>query len=547
MEIKEINSSIVNQLLGRINSADVIGEGFAQLLARNEPDQAVPAQKAESSSRRAEKADSRNNDGNVRENTGADKKSKASREDKNDKTNSRGETSAAAAEKSPAEKTDGRIEKDNAPVKENASQNDKESADVDAAGQDVTDRAENVARDISLAELAGMGIVNVLNPLTGNIEAVDGAELAAALSEEPGLMIVSPEGGEQPLQIIPANENRKNIDISGMLPTEGDDSFDAVLAAKAGAAQQKEVKEAVLHKEILGAAADSKTAEQAAKLSEVIGAEQKMKITVETREEEVSLKSARDLLADVKAVEEAALVSEGTPVAKTAVQSENTPANLNKSQYQMQPQAAAVQANVQLQQAAGSDAAPAQAQVSAVVDGASSALPHAAAGSEFVQAARAEAANQNTQTSFRDVYKGMSREVVEQVKVNITKSAVKGVDKIDISLKPEDLGHIEIKMQLGKDGKLSAHIISSRPETMEALQKEMQSLEKAFNDAGFQTDEGSFSFSYRDQAGQNQERENGLRNFIGDIFEKETSIDLVSGDMFQSQTWDGKSGLNIRV
>ena len=86
MEIKEINSSIVNQLLGRINSADVIGEGFAQLLARNEPDQAVPAQKAESSSRRAEKADSRNNDGNVRENTGADKKSKASREDKNDKT-----------------------------------------------------------------------------------------------------------------------------------------------------------------------------------------------------------------------------------------------------------------------------------------------------------------------------------------------------------------------------------------------------------------------------------------------------------------------------
>ena len=546
MEIKEINSSIVNQLLGRINSADVIGEGFAQLLARNEPDQAVPAQKAESSSRRAEKADSRNNDGNVRENTGADKKSKASREDRDDKTNSRGEASAAAAEKSPAEKTDGRIEKDNAPVKENASQNDLESADVDAAGQDTADRAENAARVVSLAELAGMGIVNVLNPLTGNIETVDGAELAAALSEEPGLMIVSPEGGEQPLQIVPANENRKNIDISGMLPTEGDESFDAVLAAKAGAARQTEVKEAVLHKEILGAAADSKTAEQAAKLSEVIGAEQKMKITVETREEEVSVKSARDLLADVKAVEEAASVSEGAPVARAAVQSENTPANLNKSQYQMQPQAAAVQAAVP-QQPAGSDAAPAQAQVSAVVDGASPALPHAAAGSEFVQAAKAEAANQNTQTSFRDVYKGMSREVVEQVKVNITKSAVKGVDKIDISLKPEDLGHIEIKMQLGKDGKLSAHIISSRPETMEVLQKEMQSLEKAFNDAGFQTDEGSFSFSYRDQAGQNQERENGLRNFIGDIFEKETSIDLVSGDMFQPQTWDGKSGLNIRV
>ena len=142
----------------------------------------------------------------------------------------------------------------------------------------------------------------------------------------------------------------------------------------------------------------------------------------------------------------------------------------------------------------------------------------------------------------------MSKEVVEQVKVNITKSAVKGIDKIDISLKPEDLGHIEVKMQIGKDGKLQAHIISTRPETMEALQKEMQTLEKAFNDAGFQTDEGSLSFSFRDgnQANQNQERENGLRNFIGDIFEKEASNDLLP-EAFQNQTWDGTTGLNIRV
>ena len=170
------------------------------------------------------------------------------------------------------------------------------------------------------------------------------------------------------------------------------------------------------------------------------------------------------------------------------------------------------------------------------------------ASGEFVRAAKADAASENGQTSFRDVYKGMSREVVEQVKVNITKSAVKGIDKIDISLKPEDLGHIEIKMQIGKDGKLQAHIISTRPETMEALQKEMQSLEKAFNDAGFQTDEGSLSFSFRDgnQANQNQERENGLRSFIGDIFEKEAGNDLL-GDAFQNQSWNGTTGLNIRV
>ena len=145
-----------------------------------------------------------------------------------------------------------------------------------------------------------------------------------------------------------------------------------------------------------------------------------------------------------------------------------------------------------------------------------------------------------------DALKGMSREVVEQVKVNITKSAVKGVDKIDVSLKPEDLGHIEIKMQISKDGKLQAHIIASRPETMEILQKDMQILQKAFADAGFQTDENSLSFSFQDngQAWRQQEEESGLRQFMGKMFENEGENDNLP---LSETVWDGKSALNIRV
>ena len=136
---------------------------------------------------------------------------------------------------------------------------------------------------------------------------------------------------------------------------------------------------------------------------------------------------------------------------------------------------------------------------------------------------------------------------MEQVKVNITKSAVKGVDKIDIQLKPEDLGHIEIKMQL-KNGKLQAHIISSRPETMEILQKEVQTLEKAFNEAGFQTEDGSLSFSFRGdgQANQNQDSNAELRNFIGRVFEREANSELLS-EANQNDVWTAETGLNIRV
>ncbi len=153
---------------------------------------------------------------------------------------------------------------------------------------------------------------------------------------------------------------------------------------------------------------------------------------------------------------------------------------------------------------------------------------------------------ENKNSSLRDVYKGMSKEVIDQIKVNITKSAVKGVDKIEIQLKPEDLGHIEIKMQISKDGKLQAHIISSRAETMDMLQKDMSSLEKAFNDAGFNTDEGSFSFSFRDNSHQDDNHQ-ALRSFLGDALEQNADNENMYGDQTSVENWDGRSALNIRV
>ncbi len=166
-------------------------------------------------------------------------------------------------------------------------------------------------------------------------------------------------------------------------------------------------------------------------------------------------------------------------------------------------------------------------------------------GAEFLASAKAEQAGKNNQTSLNDVYKGMSKEAVEQVKVNITKSAVKGVDTIEVRLQPEELGHIEIKMQI-KGGKLQAHIISSRPETMEALQKDAQILEKAFNDAGFQTDSNSLSFSFRNEGNQAQEQSSKLRDFIGEVFEQEAQSDEKIAEA-ANQNWSAERGLNIRV
>lgn len=153
------------------------------------------------------------------------------------------------------------------------------------------------------------------------------------------------------------------------------------------------------------------------------------------------------------------------------------------------------------------------------------------------------AANQNTaaDTSFKDVYdKGLTREVAEQIKVNITQSAIKGVDKIEIQLKPAELGHLEIKMQISKDGRLQAHIVASDANTMELLQKDLSALKQAFDNAGFQTEDGSFSFSYRGDEQNNNERER-LRTFIGEVIAQDVAEETAANDYI------GADGVNIRV
>lgn len=172
-----------------------------------------------------------------------------------------------------------------------------------------------------------------------------------------------------------------------------------------------------------------------------------------------------------------------------------------------------------------------------------------ASGKEMVveasSAMRSEPFARINETSSRDVFKGMGKEVVEQIKVNITKSAVKGVDTIDIRLKPEDLGKIQIKMHISKDGRLQAEIISGRQETLDMLQKEISGLAKAFEDAGYETDGKSFSFSFQDdnQAGRQSEDDSGLLKFIGDALEQEA--DSAAGN--DNVIYNPALGLNIRV
>ncbi|MBQ8465241.1 MAG: flagellar hook-length control protein FliK [Alphaproteobacteria bacterium] len=143
--------------------------------------------------------------------------------------------------------------------------------------------------------------------------------------------------------------------------------------------------------------------------------------------------------------------------------------------------------------------------------------------------------------NVNDIYnKGLTREVAEQIKVNITQSAIKGIDKIEIQLKPAELGQVDIKLNIDKTGKIQAQIIASNADTLALLENDTDILKEAFNNAGYQAEDESFSFSHR--GGQETENEQEkLRTFIGEVIEKDVAEEMAANDYISAD------GVNIRV
>ena len=94
--------------------------------------------------------------------------------------------------------------------------------------------------------------------------------------------------------------------------------------------------------------------------------------------------------------------------------------------------------------------------------------------------------------------------VLDQVSVQITKALKAGVDKINIQLKPASLGRIEVRLELAQDGRVAAVITADNRDTLELLQRDAKSLERALLDAGLQADLGTMEFNLRGQGNEDE-------------------------------------------
>lgn len=86
-----------------------------------------------------------------------------------------------------------------------------------------------------------------------------------------------------------------------------------------------------------------------------------------------------------------------------------------------------------------------------------------------------------------------------------------------LRLDPAELGRIEVRMDIGKDGQAVVSVQADNAQTFDLLRRDSQALERALADAGLRLENGGLNFSLRQQDGQPRQQfaEQGSGNNYG--------------------------------
>jgi flagellar hook-length control protein FliK len=134
------------------------------------------------------------------------------------------------------------------------------------------------------------------------------------------------------------------------------------------------------------------------------------------------------------------------------------------------------------------------------------------------------------------------------VALEIAASAASGKSRFEIRLDPADLGRIDVRIDVDRNGQLTSHLTVEKPETLSMLRQDAPQLQQALDDAGFKTDSGGLQFSLRDQSssGQNGGNDNN-RNAQRLVISNDDTIPAAVAGQSYGRMLGSSSGVDIRV
>ncbi|MGL3107279.1 flagellar hook-length control protein FliK [Bradyrhizobium sp. BR 1432] len=139
---------------------------------------------------------------------------------------------------------------------------------------------------------------------------------------------------------------------------------------------------------------------------------------------------------------------------------------------------------------------------------------------------------------------------ISGIPIEIAAAVRAGKSRFDISLDPVELGRIDVRINVDRNGQVTSHLTVEKPETLQMLRQDAPQLQRALDDAGFKTGSNGLSFSLRDQnssgqnSGQNNDNGGNARRLI--ISEDETVAAAPVGRGY-GRMYGPSSGVDIRV
>ena len=141
--------------------------------------------------------------------------------------------------------------------------------------------------------------------------------------------------------------------------------------------------------------------------------------------------------------------------------------------------------------------------------------------------------------------------VTEQVVFHVKTAVGSGNSKITIQLNPEELGKLDITLDVDAKGKTGVTITADNKQALDLLQKDSSGLQKALSDAGLKTDAGSLSFNLRggekEGQGQNQYQASQYQKSLPEeLLPEEVNMASLAA-VTRSYTINVPDGLDIKI
>lgn len=132
--------------------------------------------------------------------------------------------------------------------------------------------------------------------------------------------------------------------------------------------------------------------------------------------------------------------------------------------------------------------------------------------------------------------------------VEIAASAQSGKTRFEVRLDPADLGRIDVRIDVDRNGQVTSHLTVDKPETLSMLQQDAPQLQQALSDAGLKTGSGGLQFSLRDQSqsGQNNQNQSGAQPQRLVISEEDSVPATVAGRSY-GRMLGASGGVDISV